>query len=127
MRLAVDDDPVDPTSPWLQHKTTRRDVYLTRALRHPEADDVVLVNQHGELTETTTANLAVLLEGRWWTPPTSSGCLPGVERGRLLESGHLHERVLTVADLHDADEVAVLNSLRGRREARLLAGSGVGS
>ena len=59
VRLALDDDPVDAASPWLQHKTTRRDVYLTRALRHPEADDVVLVNQHGELTETTTANLAV--------------------------------------------------------------------
>ncbi|HLM03805.1 MAG TPA: aminodeoxychorismate synthase component I [Blastococcus sp.] len=122
--LALDDDPVDAASPWLQHKTTRREVYVTRALRHPEADDVVLVNQRGELTETTTANLAVRLGGRWWTPPTSSGCLPGVERGRLLESGRLHERVLTVADLHAAEQVAVLNSLRGWRRARLIAGPG---
>ena len=44
----------------------------------------ILVNRHGELTETTIANLAVRLDGTWWTPPTSSGCLPGVERGRLL-------------------------------------------
>jgi para-aminobenzoate synthetase/4-amino-4-deoxychorismate lyase len=122
VRLALDDDPVDATSPWLQHKTTRRDVYLTRALRHPEADDVVLVNQHGQLTETTTANLALRIGHRWWTPPTASGCLPGVERGRLLELGALHEGVLTVDDLHAADELAVLNSLRGRRPARLLAG-----
>ena len=122
VRLALDDDPVDAASPWLQHKTTRRDVYLTRALRHPEADDVVLVNEHGELTETTTANLAVRLGDRWWTPPTTSGCLPGVERGRLMELGLLHERVLGVADLHDAEEVAVVNSLRGWRPARLLVG-----
>ena len=122
VRLAVDDEPVDASNPWLQHKTTRRDVYLTRALRHPEADDVVLVNQDGELTETTTANLAVRLGGRWWTPPTGSGCLPGVERARLLDLGRLHERVLYVHDLQDAEEVVVLNSLRGRREARLLAG-----
>jgi para-aminobenzoate synthetase/4-amino-4-deoxychorismate lyase len=122
VRLALDDEPVDATDPWLQHKSTRRDVYLTRALRHPEADDVVLVNQHGELTETTTANLAVRLEGRWWTPPTTSGCLPGVERARLLESGLLHERVLRVDDLHDAEQLAVLNSLRGWREARLHVG-----
>jgi para-aminobenzoate synthetase/4-amino-4-deoxychorismate lyase len=120
VRLALDDDPVDATSPWLQHKTTRRDVYLTRALRHPEADDVVLVNQHGELTETTTANLAVRLGGRWWTPPTTSGCLPGVERARLLELGRLHERALDVQDLHDAEELAVLSSLRGWRPARLV-------
>ena len=120
VRLVLDDEPVDAADPWLQHKSTRRDVYVTRALRHPEADDVVLVNQHGELTETTTANLALRIGGRWWTPPTTSGCLPGVERARLLELGRLHERVLHVHDLHDADQVAVLNSLRGWREARLL-------
>ncbi|SHG16108.1 aminodeoxychorismate synthase component I [Geodermatophilus nigrescens] len=120
VRLALSDDPVDDADPWLQHKSTRRDVYLTRALAHPEADDVVLVNRRGELTETTTANVALRLGGRWWTPPTSSGCLPGVERARLLEHGLLAERVLTVADLHAAEEVAVLNSLRGRRPAHLV-------
>ena len=122
VRLALDDDPVYATSPWLQHKTTRRDVYLTRTLRHPEADDVVLVNQHGELTETTTANLALRIGGRWWTPPTSSGCLPGVERARMLDLGRLHERVLAVDDLRDAEQLAVLNSLRGWRPAALLGG-----
>lgn len=120
VRLALSDDPVDATSPWLQHKTTRRDVYLTRALRHPEADDVVLVNKEGELTETTTANLALRIGDRWWTPPTTSGCLPGVERGRLLDLGRLHERVLSVADLRRAEQIAVLSSLRGWREARLI-------
>ena len=59
--------------------------------------------------------------GRWWTPPTTSGCLPGVERGRLLELGRLHERVLAVEDLLGAEEVAVLNSLRGWRAARLVS------
>jgi para-aminobenzoate synthetase / 4-amino-4-deoxychorismate lyase len=116
----VDHEPVDAASPWLQHKTTRRDPYRTRALRHPGADDVVLVNQRGELTETTIANLAVRLDGRWWTPPTPSGCLPGVERGRLLDLGLLHERVLHVDDLAVAEELAVLSSLRGWRAAQLL-------
>lgn len=120
VRLVVDDDPVDSTSPWLQHKTTRREPYVTRALRHPEADDVVLVNERGELTETTIATLAVRLDGRWWTPPTASGCLPGVERARLLDLGRLHERVLHVEDLAAADGLAVLNSLRGWRTAALL-------
>jgi para-aminobenzoate synthetase/4-amino-4-deoxychorismate lyase len=117
--LALDDDPVDSSSPWLQHKTTRREVYETRARRHPGADDVVLVNERGEVTETTVATLAVRLGGRWWTPPTTSGCLPGVERGRLLDAGLLTERVLRVEDLRTADELAVVSSLRGRRAARL--------
>jgi para-aminobenzoate synthetase/4-amino-4-deoxychorismate lyase len=71
------------------------------------------------VTETTIANLAVRLEGRWWTPPLSAGCLPGVERGRLLETGRLRERTLTVADLRRADNLAVVSSLRGWRPAIL--------
>ena len=39
VRLALDDEPVDSSSPWLQHKTTRRDEYRRRGLRHPHADD----------------------------------------------------------------------------------------
>jgi para-aminobenzoate synthetase/4-amino-4-deoxychorismate lyase len=119
VRLVVDDEPVDSTSRWLRHKTSQREPYDERRLRHPEADDVVLVNERGELTETSRANLAVRLAGQWWTPPLQSGCLPGVERGRLLELGTITERVLTLADLHRAEELAVLSSLRGWRSAVL--------
>lgn len=117
VRLALDNDPVDAASPWLQHKTTRRHPYLTRARRHPEADDVVMVNQDGEVTETTIANLAIRRDGRWWTPPTESGCLPGIQRGRLLQLGHLLERRLSVRDVQQAEAIAVISSLRGWRPA----------
>jgi len=119
VRLAVDDEPVAPGDVWLHHKTTRREGYERRAARHRDADDVVLVNDRGEVTETTIATLAVRLAGRWWTPPTTSGCLPGVARGRLLDSGVLTERVLTVADLHAAEALALVSSLRGWRPAEL--------
>jgi para-aminobenzoate synthetase/4-amino-4-deoxychorismate lyase len=120
VRLAVDPEPVDSAQVWLHHKTTRRRAYTERAQRHPDADDVVLVNERGHVTETTVANLAVRLDGRWWTPPLSAGCLPGVERGRLLDAGELQERQLTVKDLSRADELAVLSSLRGWRPAVLI-------
>jgi para-aminobenzoate synthetase/4-amino-4-deoxychorismate lyase len=121
--LAVDDHPVDSGSAWLYHKTSLREPYDTRRLRHPEADDVVLVNERGELTETSRANLALRLDGQWWTPALSAGCLPGVERGRLLELRKITERVLTPADLRRAEEIAVLNSLRGWRSAVLTSPS----
>jgi para-aminobenzoate synthetase/4-amino-4-deoxychorismate lyase len=119
VRLAVDPEPVDGDQSWRRHKTTRRDVFRVRAERHPDADDVVLVNRHGQVTETTIANLAVCLDGRWWTPPLTAGCLPGVARGRLLEAGRLAERELTPADLRRADDLAVVSSLRGWRSAVL--------
>jgi para-aminobenzoate synthetase/4-amino-4-deoxychorismate lyase len=120
VRLAVDDRPVDPRRWELFHKTTLRDVYEQAAARHPEADDVVLVNERGEVTETTIATLAMRRDGIWWTPPLTSGCLPGVERGRLLELGVLTERTLVAEDLADSDRLAVVNSLRGWRDAVLL-------
>jgi para-aminobenzoate synthetase/4-amino-4-deoxychorismate lyase len=120
--LAVDTEPVDSRSSWLCHKTTVRSAYECRGRRHPDVDDVVMVNERGELTEVTRANLALRLRGRWWTPPLASGCLPGVERARLLDRHRLAERVLHVPDLHRAEAIAVVSSLRGWRPAVLHAG-----
>lgn len=123
--LALDVDPVDSTQRWLYHKTSRRVPYTTRKRRHPDADDVVMINEHGQLTETTIASLAVHMDGSWWTPPVSSGCLPGVERGRLLETGVLGERVLLPADLYRAEALAVISSVRGWHPAVLARGETV--
>ncbi len=119
VRLALDLEPVDSSEVWLYHKTTRRSTYEARAARHPDADDVVLVNERGELTETTIANLVLRVDGSWLTPPLGSGCLPGVERGRLLGEGTLTEQPLRVEDLHRAEDIALVSSLRGWRPAEL--------
>jgi para-aminobenzoate synthetase / 4-amino-4-deoxychorismate lyase len=117
--LALDDDPVDPQETWLYHKTSMREPYDRRRERRPDVDDVIMVNTRGELTEASRATLALELDGQWWTPSLGSGCLPGVERARLLEAGQLQERVLHVADLERAEGLAVLSSLRGWRAAEL--------
>lgn len=129
--LAIDLEPVSSTDVWMFHKTTRRDCYRERAARHRYADDVILVNERTEPTETTIANLVCRIEGRWWTPPVEAGCLPGVERGRLLDEGTVAERALTLQDLRDGEALAVVSSLRGWRPAVLAppqwtAGSTVG-
>jgi len=117
--LCIDREPVASSEAGLFHKTTDRSRYDERSARHPRADDVVLVNERGEVTETTRANLAVRLDGRWWTPPLDCGLLPGVERARLLDSGRLRERVVTVEELARAGAFATLSSLRGWRAAGL--------
>ena len=119
LRLALDDDPVDSSDVWLYHKTTRRAPYQTRAARRADCDDVILVNERGEVTETTIANLAVQIEGRWWTPCLESGCLPGVERARLLAEGQLSERVIRGDDLSRAQGLALISSVRGWRDGVL--------
>ena len=118
--LAVDNDPVDITSPFLFHKTTRRALYEDRSSRHPDADDVLLINDKSEVTESTVANVVVHLEGRWVTPPVESGCLPGVYRSVLLDEGRIRERVVTLDDLSGADDVALINSVRLWRPALMI-------
>ncbi|MGC2190757.1 MAG: aminodeoxychorismate synthase component I [Candidatus Dormiibacterota bacterium] len=117
IRLAVDLEPVRSSDVWLYHKTTRRADYRTRAARHPDVDDVIMVNERGEVTESTVANLAVRLDGRWYTPPLEAGCLPGVGRRLALDSGRLQERVIGLEDLTRAEEIALVSSLRGWRAA----------
>jgi para-aminobenzoate synthetase / 4-amino-4-deoxychorismate lyase len=122
-------EPVDAAATWPNHKTTAREPYTRRlaAARraHPEADDVVLVNTDGELTETTIASLALLLDGRWCTPALGGGALPGVGRAVLVESGCLVERILTPDDLERAEGLAVVSSLRGWRPAVLTGPPGL--
>jgi para-aminobenzoate synthetase/4-amino-4-deoxychorismate lyase len=128
VRLAIDEDhPVDPADVLLFHKTTLRGRYEDARTRHADADDVVLVNTHGLATESTIANLGVRLHGRWWTPPLDDGLLPGVERAARLSDGTLAERSITVEELRSADELAVLNSVRGFRRATLLEAHSVAS
>jgi len=120
VRVALDDVPVDPADPFLFHKTTLRSRYEDAAARHPEANDVLLVNIRGEVTESAIANLAVKLDGRWWTPPLDSGLLPGTERAARLSDGTVSERVIRMEDLRRAEELALMNSVRGWRRAELV-------
>jgi para-aminobenzoate synthetase / 4-amino-4-deoxychorismate lyase len=111
--VVVDDVATDSADVLRAHKTTARAHYEVRAAAHGGFDDVILVNERGELTESTIASLAVRLDGVWYTPPLSSGCLPGVARRVALERGELVERVLDRRDVRRAEDVALFNALRG--------------
>ncbi|HWF50062.1 MAG TPA: chorismate-binding protein [Solirubrobacteraceae bacterium] len=119
VRLGLADRPVRSDDVLLFHKHDARGLYDALRGSQPDVDDVVLWNEHREVTESTIASLAVHLEGRWWTPPLAAGLLPGVERGRLIDLGVLRERDITIDKLMRADAVALVNSLRGWREASL--------
>ncbi len=120
VRLAVDvAHPVDPADPLLFHKTTLRARYEAATQRFPDVDDVVLVNTRGEVTETTRANIAARIDGRWVTPPLDAGLLPGCERAALLAEGALQEAIITLGALRQAKEIAFVNSVRGWKRAEL--------
>lgn len=120
VRVALDEEPVDPADVWLYHKTTRREPYERRRRRRPDVEDVVLTNTLGEVTETTIANLAVRLGGAWVTPPREAGLLAGTLRERLLREGRLRERRVRIEEVRAAEALALVSSVRGWRAAVLV-------
>lgn len=100
-------------SEFVRFKTTRRAHYDAAAPASPGVFDTLLWNEAGEVTECSRGNIAVQLDGRWVTPPLSSGLLDGIGREVALAEGRLQEAVVRVEDLQRATGLAFLNSLRG--------------
>ena len=80
-------------------------------------DEVILLNERGEVAECTSANIFVANGHQVWTPPLSSGCLPGITREVVLGEIHvpgvaIAEKPLTPGDLESADEVFITSTTR---------------
>ena len=61
----------------------------------------------------TAANLFVLREGRWFTPPVDRCGVEGICRSWILAHAGAVESRLTVAEVESADAVFLCNSVRG--------------
>jgi len=112
-RLKLSSVRVSSGEPLLYHKTTNRGIY-DEARRECDADtDALLVNERGEVTETTIMNIAVRRGDRWITPSVSCGLLPGVMREEMLANGEVTEGVIRADELQPAELVRCFNALRG--------------
>ncbi len=94
-------------------------------------DEVILLNERGEVAECTSANLFVANGSQVWTPPLSSGCLPGITRelllGEIRVPGYtISEKPLTPADLESADEVFITSTTRDLLPVHEIEGKKVG-
>ena len=118
IRFALAHLTVDSRNLLLLHKTTRRaflDETCAEMRRTTGCDEVLFLNERGELTQGSYTNLFIKPRNgkTWLTPPLSCGLLPGTLRAFLLESGEAEERVLYLRDIEDAGAVALGNALRG--------------
>lgn len=103
---------------FLQHKTTRRKLYdeQLRLARERGFDEVLFLNEDGNITEGAITNFFVERDGKLFTPPLGDGVLPGVLRAHL----HPEERSLKLDDLLSTDRLYLGNSVRGMLPIRYL-------
>jgi len=104
---------VNSQNRFLYHKTTNRRLYDEYTQQSPTDFDVLLWNEHGQLTEFTRGNLVLELDGQRWTPPVEVGLLAGTYRAELLQQRAIQERTLVLADLWAASKIWLINSVRG--------------
>jgi para-aminobenzoate synthetase/4-amino-4-deoxychorismate lyase len=126
VRLVWADVRAVPTDSFFRHKTTRRDAYAAayRMAQSAGADEALLLNTHGDVTEGSRTNLFADIGGRLVTPPVASGLLGGVYRAYVLAEGApggrpAAEAVLRPADVLRADALYVCNAVRGWQRAVL--------
>ncbi len=111
---------VDSRNILLFHKTTRREIYERSLAEVDDADEVVLWNERGEVTECCTANLIIDKNGTLVTPPVTCGLLPGTYRGFLLRRGLIKEELVSREDLQKSARIYLVNAVRKWRRAELL-------
>lgn len=90
-------------------------------------DEVILLNERGEVAECTAANVFCARDGRVFTPPLSSGCLAGITREVVMEVGPskgmaIEERTLSPEDLYSADEVFISSTNRSMLNVNEIGG-----
>jgi branched-chain amino acid aminotransferase len=89
-----------------------------REARSRGADEVVMLNLAGELTEAAVSNIAFVRGGTLVTPPLAAGILQGITRGLVLGGiaasagiGISEERILP-ADLRSFEECLLLSTTK---------------
>ncbi|MDP3264318.1 MAG: aminotransferase class IV family protein [Tabrizicola sp.] len=108
-RVGLAETRLSSTDPWLTVKSTRREVYdLARATLPVAFDEMIFLNEHGEVCDGTITTVFFDRGQGMRTPPLASGLLPGVLRAELA----CPEERLLAADLPQV-KLWVGNALRG--------------
>jgi branched-chain amino acid aminotransferase len=138
-RLQVSQLGVDQKSVFRAIKTISYAIHAAAVKQAHQSgyDDALMINNHGQVAEATSANIFWAVRGKLYTTPLASGCLDGVTRKNVIRVAtrkglSVSEQRITLDRLVQADEVFVTSSLKlvlpvgmivhGRRRYRLAPG-----
>ncbi|RUO97335.1 aminodeoxychorismate synthase component I [Hyphomicrobium sp.] len=123
MRYVVSDTRLNSNDLFLYHKTTRRELYDREWKHYADtlgADEVIYLNEDGELAEGSRTSIFIERDGQLLTPRLSAGLLPGTLRAALIDEGRALEARLTIDDVNAAKTIYLGNSVRGLVRAKPL-------
>lgn len=121
-------------TPFTSFKTTKREVYNNARLRFNiipgDNREVLLQDNNNNILEGSITSVAFWrqvknpltneISFKWVTPNLASGCMDGVIRKWLIDSGSIIEGIIPVSELQDGEYVLLLNGLMGVKVAKLI-------
>ena len=109
-----------PLTRWSHLKSIRYEIFRRARVEAQQRgyEDAVLLNRHGQIVETSVANIFWLKQGKLYTPAVSCGCLTGVMRAQVLRAARslkmpVHIGAFRLKDLKQADAVFITNAVIG--------------
>jgi branched-chain amino acid aminotransferase len=100
-------------------------VEMLRLVRQMGADEALLADSTGRLSEAIAANVFLVLDGELVTPSLATGCLPGVARSVLLDAGLAHECDVDINVIAHVDDIFLASSISGIRPIVSIDGASV--
>jgi branched-chain amino acid aminotransferase len=119
-------------NPIIKSNNLMNNALAMQAAYRSGAEEALMCNYRGELTECSQSNFFMVRGGTVLTPRSEAGLLEGVTRAFLFELGrelgiHVREDTLTPKDLETADEMFITSTTRELSPVVNLDGRAVGS
>jgi branched-chain amino acid aminotransferase len=122
---------VDPASPlcYVKHLSALDKVLAKQKAKQAGADEALFQNTNGHLTEATSSNLFLVIDGQILTPALHCGLLAGIARRLLLETlpQPIVEAEIPAALLAEATEAFLTNAVAGVRPLAAVDGRAIGN
>ena len=85
-------------------------------------DEIICINEGGEVSEGAVSNFLFRIDGKWITTPLSSGVLPGIQRGIVIERCGVAVKQILKSELQRVDAAFVISSLKIALSVASIAG-----
>ena len=93
-----------------QYKSTNREVLNNLFVKKDDKDEIIII-KNGLITDTSIANIAILIDEVWYTPRLP--LLHGTTKDRLIVEGKLKELDIDIDTFKKAKNIALMNAMIG--------------
>lgn len=118
--IDVFDELTKPVNKLSNFKTSNALLYVMAGIFKSQnrLDEAIILNQHGFLCESISANVFVVYDNKIYTPALTEGCVSGVMRTAIMQLAKMNDLDLIEAQinpeiLREAEEVFITNATQG--------------